>query len=80
MPILRGMPTQPPDAAPDVASALLHHLGVELQRLAEQVAALAAELHARHHAPGLPRPWWDEPVRGLPLEEALKTHVEEGHD
>lgn len=77
---LSGMPTPPHDAASDTAATLLYRLGVELQRLAGQVSALAAELHARHDVSGLPRPWWDEPVHGLPLEEALKGHVEEGHD
>lgn len=56
----------------EAIEALLRQFAMNLQQLAEGVGSLARELEQRPPRPIPLRPWWDAPVRGLPLEEALK--------
>ena len=53
---------------------LLHRIADDLKQLSAAIDALALGLEPRS-AVQL-RPWWDAPVRGLPLEEALKQYGE----
>lgn len=68
------MLTEPSEA--DKLDALLQQFAQNLQQLAEGVGSLARELEQRPPRPIPLRPWWDAPVRGLPLEEALKECAE----
>lgn len=73
MPTLLGMFTPRPVSDSEVVEALLRQLAGELRTLAERLARFAAE---REEARVPLRPWWDAPVRGLPLEEALQQYAQ----